>query len=484
MNEIIIDSITKQFTGKSVLKGVSLSFSAGHRYALLGENGAGKSTLSRIISGSLTADSGTVSLQGTPVQFRTPHDAQTAGIAMVHQTPSLADHLTVLENIILGSEPQFPFGIVHKAAAVSRITALMDRWHLTLNLKSRVSELTAGQRFHTALLAALYKNPWFLILDEPSANLSEAERDTLYATIAAETSRNDNPLAVLFITHSISEALANADETIILRRGCISGCWMKGDQGATEKAITTAIFGDEKDMKKGIRPVEITTASGTTDGGEKSAPDVPLFNLMDVSVHPADFPNLYNLTFSVPRGSFTAIAGLKESGLSTLENLLTGFCTAKHTGRLEFCGTEQPALTPQILRNSGVGIVASDKTYRSSNPDLTVRDLLVSHWGREAEILAETGIKATLDDSAATLSGGMLQKLILTRELAHNPRALILANPSYGLDVASVQALKETLTGAVAAGITIVVLTVVKDTLYQAADFRWQLESGVVTRDA
>jgi len=494
MNEIIIDSITKQFGSKKVLQGISLSFQTGKRYALLGENGAGKSTLSHIISGSLTADCGTISVQGSPVQFRTPHDAQAAGIAMVHQIPSLADHLTVLENIILGSEPRYSFGMLNRKAAVSRITTIMEQWHLSLDLKSKVADLTAGQRFHTALLAALYKNPWFLILDEPSANLSESERDTLYRTIAEETSRNDKALTVLFITHSIAEALANADETIILRRGIISGSWMKGDERATVDEITRAIFGDEKDMKKGIKPVEISVTGNRAENDDAETDDstAPLFELDDCSLEPADFPNLYHLALTIPQGSFTAIAGLKESGLSTLENLLTGFCTTRHTGKISFLGIPcdydsasiQHGITPSLLREHRIGIVSSDKIYRSSNPNLTVRDLLVSHWGRESDVLTAAGIKASLEDQVSSLSGGMLQKLILTRELAHNPRALILANPSYGLDAASVQALRQTLTDAVKAGITIVVLSVVKDSLYEVADYRWQLEAGVLTRDA
>ncbi len=482
MKTITIDSIAKEFTGKKVLNGVSLTFETGRRYALLGENGAGKSTLSHIISGSLQSDSGSISINGSPVVFADPKAAQKAGIAMVHQIPSLAEHLTVLENIILGSEPSFFLGIINKKTAEAKIQHLMDQWHITLDVSAPVANLTSQQRFHTALLAALYKSPWLLILDEPSANLGEKERDTLYKTLAKRTSESTSPLSVLFITHNISEALSHSDETIVLRKGIITACFTKDDPRATEENLTRAIFGDAGDMKQGIKPLEIRTQDelAETDLGSTK---VPLFQLENLSVQPDDSPNLYNISLTVPQGSFTAVAGLKESGLSTLENLLTGFCTSPAAGSLNFLGTSYPVLTTEQLRFHGVGIVSSDKRYRSSNPDITVKDLLVSHWGHEADILASAGIKATLNDRVATLSGGMLQKLILSRELAHNPRALILANPSYGLDAASIKALKETLLAANRAGITIVVLTVVQDDLYYAATDRYQLTSGELAHE-
>ncbi len=477
-SELTIDSINKHFSNKKVLKGVSLSFESGHRYALLGENGAGKSTLSRIISGSLPADAGTISLNGTPLLLKSPKDAQKAGIAMVHQIPCLADHLSVLENIILGSESaRFP-GILKKSTAEEKINNLMKQWHITLDIHDKTAALTAQERFHTALLAALYKDPWFLILDEPSASLGAEQRDTLYKTIETMTSSQvENPLAVLFITHTISEAVSNADETIVLRKGIISACYSRGDPRATEESVTCAIFGDGGDSKKGIKPLPVQSKAVW------STLKSPLFTLNDCSVHPVDTPNLYHISLTIPQGAFLAVAGLKEGGLSTLENLCTGFCTARHTGTLEFLGKPVSYLTPAMLRQNGIAIVSSNKTFRSSNPNLTVKDLLVSHWGNEEAILKEANIKATLSDYVSTLSGGMLQKLILTRELAHNPQAVILANPSYGLDAASIQALKDTLTAAHAAGITIIVLTTVKDALFDCATSRYTLESGVLTEE-
>ena len=208
--------ISKSYPRKTVLDEVSLSFEGGRIYALLGENGAGKTTLASVLTGSLRPDNGKLLLDGAEID-RSP--AEVCRIAAVNQIPELVDSVSVLDNCILGAEPAGHSGIIRRGAARKELESLCRQWNTGEILNKKTFNLTAQERFYAAFLSALYRNPDFLILDEPSATLSGNERASLFESLSEAA---HNGLCVIFITHDIKEAVRYSDAVYVLRDGIVS----------------------------------------------------------------------------------------------------------------------------------------------------------------------------------------------------------------------------------------------------------------------
>ena len=478
-----LDGIDKVFetedsgsiTRFTALDGVSVTFYPGELHAILGENGAGKSTLAHVLSGLHRPTRGAIRIDGETLSFDSTSDALENGIAMVHQRPLLADEATVLENALLGERKAF---LRRKEASV-RLSSIMREWGIDLRADARVSSLSPADRFRTALLAALWNGPDYLILDEPSGVLAPGERASLFDAIARAKERG---LGVVLITHRLEEAATRADRISILKKGRLawSSPVVDGEVTSPRSARNdpsasiplTADFlasilapaGDE-DLFSDAR------TAGTARVGSRAARPFAI-ELEGISLASRKRQSLRAIDLAVPFGAVTAIAGLPGSGLGALEDVLSGHAVPD-SGRITVSGREIPRaqVTPARFRDMGVSFVPSDRAFRGSHPDIAIGELLAPYRspgflrspeaaGRAArEILEREEIDASPKRAVRTLSGGQLQRLVLARELALNPSIVILANPECGLDIVSRSRLRNRLDGLARQGKAIVVLT-------------------------
>ena len=430
---------------------VSVSFTGGKIHALVGENGAGKSTLAGIISGDIQPTGGDILLDEEVLAFSSAKDALSRGIVLVHQRPKLASAITAKENIILqlqtGGKRQ-PF-FLHAPSA--ELLALQKEWAPQLNLNAVVRDLGGNLRFYTSLLGALLQKPKVLLLDEPSAFLDMDERQTLYAHLRSLADSGTN---IIVITHSRAEATKYADTVTMLKLGRLAGYFPTAGE--------YEVFLSESDRQLSANEPYLQPAE-SADRNHSSALE------LNLSSRPKNRPALLSASIQANYGEITAVTGLQEAALDTLEDTITGMETSWAKGSLTITdetGSHTIAanrLSPGFLRSHKVAIVPSDKTFRAANPNITVEELLSVYTKTEprqkaAALIREAHVNITPEQFVSNLSGGMLQRLIVTRELSTSPDLLILCNPMQGLDIEAQGNLCHKLTDLTAKGKAVIII--------------------------
>lgn len=484
MKRLELENVTRIFEPAFIaLDGINLDFERGTIHTILGENGAGKSTLVHILSGLIEPTEGTIRLDGETARFTSSADALAHGIAMVHQRPLLSDGLTVLENIILGMSGIF----LDRRKRRDEIAGIAAAWSLDIDLSAPARALSPRDRLYTALLAALFRHPSFLILDEPTAILDPDERDRFMETLV---SARNGGLGIIVITHKLQDAIRWSDRISVLRHGKL----VFSEPAPVEEIRLASFFGDRAETNSASTSPGPQAAAGANDdkttngdraaygnrspngdrarsGGSRSG---VRFSVTGLS---ADLPNrvpIHDITFAAEPGTITGIFGLPGSGIDVLEDLLSGMALSD-SGTIAFDSAdakrterfEGSRITPGRLRAAGAGFVPSNRTFRGANPKLSVRDVLAAYQ-KTGTAEADRFVRQILDSEdidtaerrlAGTLSGGQLQRLILARELAQGPRVLILAEPEWGLDIVRTDRFRARLREAAKDGMTIIVLT-------------------------
>ena len=413
---IELEKICKSYKLKTVLDDVSLRFESGKIHALLGENGAGKTTLAKILSGSIQVSSGKIKINGQEQIFKSESDALKIGIAIVQQRPLLASSLSTWENIQLADG---------KKIKKEKLEDLKNQWAPFLNLNTKIRDLGGNHRFYTALLSALIKTPTFLILDEPSAFLDSNERDFLYSKLKDFCKAGNT---VLVITHSIAEASNHADTVRILKDGIL---WREYENACH--------FSEEYQNEYLHHSESIPSIKGSSK---------PCLNFIESSSHPLNKSSLFNANIKINYAEITAVLGLKEAAIDTLENLVCGMETEKAKGTVEYTdingkttilNLHKKEYTAAFLRKHSSAIIPSDKTFRASNPNLTVAEMISTYHKKLSRefclsLIKEAKVNIEPEELCYNLSGGMLQRLILARELSTKPNLIIFCNPLHGLD--------------------------------------------------
>ncbi len=438
---ISLRGVKKQYALKTALDGINFDFANGTVYAVLGENGAGKSTVASILSGDAALTAGELIIDGKKRTFRGSGEALTAGIVCVHQRPLLADSLTVFENIIIGAESLYPH--TRKAQLKRAVTAVLQNWAPELRLDAFTWQLSASGRFFTALTCALLKNPAVLILDEPAALLAPEEKSALYAKLKQFAADTRQPKTVIVITHNPRDASHYAACIVVMKKGRIVKTF-DNPHDFTEDAYRSILAETKSSASYAFMSAHT--------GGKSAFPKIDLRGAVSfegLSVRPKNRPAIFDVTIRAPYGLITCVKGEKTGELETLENVMTGMEDAPcrgifHVtdGRREFrakIGTKY--FSPSVMRyKQKAAILASDRNFRSSNPRLSVAQLLSAMYsGSDAHsyarsLIAEAGIAITAEEKVSNLSGGMLQQLLLRRELASNPEFLLMCEPLQGLD--------------------------------------------------
>jgi simple sugar transport system ATP-binding protein len=467
MQEVVLRlvGVTKRFGALVANDDISLELRRGEVMALLGENGAGKTTLMNILFGHYVADEGSIKAFGKPLPGGSPKAALAAGICMVHQHFTLADNLSVLDNVILGTEPLWRLRS-NRGAAAAKLSALAERFGLTVDPAASVGSLSVGERQRVEILKALYRDARILILDEPTAVLTPQESERLFATLKLLTAEG---LGVIFISHKMNEVMAASDTVGVLRGGRLVAVRRTAETDRSE--LAELMIG---------RTLKAPTV-------EPMEPAEPVLTLAGVTVRAAR-GMLDRADLVVRRHQIVGIAGVSGNGQAALADLVSGL-GVPDDGRLEVFGKPVVVAGPLEMVRRGVARIPEDRHATGLVGDMAVWENLIaervrlpefSRFGflrrdaarkRAREVIKDYDVRCPGPDAVSRLlSGGNMQKLILGRTLSYGP-GLILANqPTRGLDVGAVAYVHEQLLAARKGGAGVLLITEDLDELLSLAD--------------
>ncbi|GAA4237068.1 ABC transporter ATP-binding protein [Actinomadura meridiana] len=498
-----LTSITKRFPGVVANRDVDLTIERGEVHALCGENGAGKSTLMKILYGMQRPDEGTIEVEGEQVSFRTPADAIGRGIGMVHQHFKLADNLTVLENVILGAESgrsggrggssphkrlgrsggrggSSPlkrlgrFGRIDFAAARAKIQEMSQAYGLSVDPDLLVETLGVGQRQRVEILKVLYRGARVLILDEPTAVLVPQEVDELFGNLRELRAEG---LTVLFISHKLDEVLTVADTISVIRRGT---------------TVATRIDPRETTARR-LAELMVGSQLPTPELRESTVTEDVQLDVSGLTVlTPLGRPVVNDVSLRIRRGEIVGLAGVEGNGQTELIEAIMGI---RHTdaGTIRYLsggvGGRPPTMkgdggddithwTTRRRREAGIAYIPEDRHrhglvlegtiwenrvlgHQTQRPN--VRGPWIDRRGARRDttrIVQAYDVRTPgIDVPAAALSGGNQQKLIVGREMSGEPRLLIAAHPTRGIDVGAQAAIWDHLRRARAAGLAVLLIS-------------------------
>jgi simple sugar transport system ATP-binding protein len=453
---IELAGITKTFPGVVANDDIHLRVRAGEIHAIVGENGAGKSTLMKILYGMLRPDRGTIAIDGREVHFRSPKDAIAVGIGMVHQHFMLADNLTVLENVVLGSEPARG-GLLAFEEARRRIRELSETYGLPLDPDRRVEDLTVGERQRVEIIKVLFRGARTLILDEPTAVLVPQEVEELFRNLRDLASRG---VTIIFISHKLDEVLEIADTITVIRAG---------------RTVAT-VSPEEVDAHR-LAELMVGSELPTPETREVTVTEHVALAVRGLGVRVEERWALRDVSFEIRRGEIVGIAGVEGNGQRELVEALIGL-RRPDAGTIELEGEDVTAWSTRRRREAGVGYIPEDRhVWGLLLPSPLWENAMLGHQTqppfakgafvdrggahtRTAEIIRDYHVITPGPDTPAlALSGGNQQKFVVGREMAASPRVLIAAHPTRGIDVGAQAAVWEQIRAARAAGLALLLIS-------------------------
>ncbi len=461
MSEIVLtlNGISKHFGSLIANDDISLSLCSGEILALLGENGAGKSTLMSILFGHYTADRGHIEAFGKPLPAGNPKASLAAGIGMVHQHSTLADNLSVLDNVIIGTESIWQPFSRHQAGR-AKLLAVAARFGLPVDPDVKVAGLSVGERQRVEILKALYRGARILIMDEPTAVLTPQESESLFATLATMVAEG---LSIIFISHKLGEVMRVSHRIAVLRAGRLV-------------AETAPQYTSEAELARWM--VDHEVAAPVRQPATAVGADVCV--LEDVHTDRAGREHLHAVSLALKAGEIVAVAGVSGNGQAALAEVL---CGVRPVAQGKVSLDDQPLrASPAWLVAHGVARIPEDRRHIGVIGDLSLGENAVSEnlrqppfsrggWINRKRALAHARqIMKAFDVrgggtqiTVKSLSGGNMQKLILGRALcAHDgttPRLIVAHQPTWGLDIGAVAYVQTQLIAARDAGAAVLVIS-------------------------
>ena len=466
-------NITKRFGDVLANDHVNIKVEPGTIHAIVGENGAGKSTAMRIAYGFYTADAGEILIDGEVRRIQTPHDAIALGVGMVHQHFMLVETMTVAENIVLGAEPGSAAAL-DLGGAEKKIRALSEEFKLAINPNATIESLSVGQEQRVELLKALYRDARLLILDEPTAVLTPQEVEEFFQILRG---MRDQGKTVIIITHKLSEVLAISDDVTVMRDGKVVGRVKTSETNAAELARLMVgrdvlLRVEKPDAVPGETVLSVRELSLAADGDEARRLD--------------------GVTFEVRAGEIVGIAGVEGNGQTELIEALAGLAASENIkGRVDFLGRDVTHLSARAHRNLGIAHIPEDRLRRGLllDFDLAENSILGVHYRkpavtgsgvlldteairqRAARIIKDFDVRpANVELPARSLSGGNQQKLIIGREFDLQPKLLLVAQPTRGVDIGAIEFIHRKLVAMRDAGCAVLLVSAELEEVTALAD--------------
>ena len=447
MSEIALElsGITKRYPLVLANDNISLDVRWGEVLAVVGENGAGKSTLMKIVYGLVTPDSGEISVNGQKAVIDEPGDAIALGIGMVHQHFMLVDPFTVLENVILGAEPK-QGAQINLAQARTEVEALMKDLEFNLPLDTPVEELPVGLQQRVEILKALYRKAKILILDEPTAVLTPQEADELFDFLRRFVAQGS---AVIFISHKLAEVVKLSDRVAVIRAGKTGGTVLTKDTNPPQ--LAKMMVGREVILSVDKKPAQ---------------PGQVMLEISNLTIAGKDKKHrLDGISFKVRAGEIVGIAGVEGNGQTELVEAIVGL--RHYQGEIRYKG-QALAQNARVVREWGLSHIPEDRNARGLVLDFATRENLIlgDHYREpnagflgfidadKIEEEAQEIVKAfdvrprSTELAARRYSGGNAQKIIVGRELSRDPKVLIAAQPTRGVDIGAIEFIHENIVSA------------------------------------
>lgn len=459
-----IVGVSKKFGDNLANDNISLTLNKGEIIALLGENGAGKTTLMNILFGHYVPDNGHVTVMGSKIPHGKPRAAIAAGIGMVHQHFSLAPNLTVLENVMTGTQPIWSVAS-NTAAARQKLMEISKRFGLIVDPEARLGDLSVGEQQRVEILKALYNEAQILVLDEPTAVLTNIEAEQMFATLKDMAKQG---LSLIFISHKLDEVMATADRIIVLR----------GGKSVAERRVLETNKAELAELMVGRevnRPVR-----------EASSPGKIVLEAREATVRVNGVDRLKTANFHLHEGEVLGIIGVSGNGQSALAQLLSG--TAKlSSGSLILFGKDTPALSVTDAVNAGIARIPEDRNHEGVIGEMAIWENAIlerlPEFSKNGLVDRKSGMAFANDiiekfdvrgaapaRRISMLSGGNMQKLILGRNLIKPTKILLASQPARGLDEGAVAAVHARILDARKKGAAVILISEDLDEVMALAD--------------
>lgn len=462
--------ITKEFPGIVANDDITLQLKKGEIHALLGENGAGKSTLMSVLFGLYQPEKGEIRKNGEVVKINNPNDANNLGIGMVHQHFKLVEIFSVLENIILGVEPN-KRGFILKKQAREKIIKLSEQYGLKVNPDAIIEDITVGMQQRVEILKMLYRDNEILIFDEPTASLTPQEIDDLMKIMKKLASEGKS---ILFITHKLNEIMAVSDRCTVLRKGKYIGTVNTNETSIEELS----------EMMVG-RKVNFSVDK------EKSNPKEIVLNINNLSVPSKIHKNnaVRNVSFNVRAGEIVCIAGIDGNGQSELVYAITGL-EKNNGGTIELCGKDITNASIRTRSKLGMSHIPEDRHKFGLVLDYTLAENMVlqRYWQPmfqksgflKKDVITEYSDKLIEQYDvrsgqgsktiARSMSGGNQQKAIVAREIDRDPELLVVVQPTRGLDVGAIEYIHKQIVAERDSGAAVLLVSLELDEVMNLSD--------------
>ena len=463
---------------------VDLTLRRGQVHGILGENGAGKSTLMKVLIGLVLPDAGQVRLAGTPVQILDPVDAAERGIAMVHQHFSLVEPLTVWENVALGD-----IGRLDPRAVRDRVAEISEQYGLQIDPDDRISDLPAGLRQRVEIIKCLRRDPQVLVFDEPTSVLTPDESDFLFSALRRVV--EDEGKAVALVSHKLPEVMSATDEITIMRDGRVVETRATASSDAA--SLARAMVGRDVSLR-GERSAFGLVSTAPVNGGDGQASGrpaahhgAPVMRITEASVRTRDGRVLLDaFSVDVHAGEIVGLAGVEGNGQRELGEVLSSL-RALDDGMVEVDGRAIVTGKAGAMAAAGVAVIPEDRHDSGCVLDFTVAENLfianperVARAGLMDRQLMRDQASALIDRFSIacegpdapmwSLSGGNQQRVVLARELSHDPRVLVAAQPTRGLDVGAIEYMSGRLKATAAAGVAVLLISTELEEILDLSD--------------
>ena len=471
--------ISKRFGHVVACDRVNLSLRNGRIHGILGENGAGQSTLMKMLIGLVLPDAGEIRLNGSKVTIADPIEAARMGVGMVHQHFSLVEPLTVWENVALGDA-----GKLDSTKTRRRVADISEQYGLEIDPDDRVSDLTAGMRQRVEIIKCLRRDPQILVFDEPTSVLSPAESQFLFAALRRVV--DDEGKAVALVSHKLAEVIAASDEITIMRDGKVVES--RPTAGSEPASLARAMVGRDVVLRREHAAFGVLDESAPTRPPSAPADLGPtMLTVSNASVRGRDGRVLLDsLDLEVRAGEIVGVAGVEGNGQRTLADVLSSLVTLD-TGHVDVDGRRVPSGEAGAMADAGIAVIPEDRHDSGCVLDFNVAENI---FIADPERVSTHGLmnRSAMDQQASglidrfgilctgprapmwSLSGGNQQRVVLARELSHDPVVLVAAQPTRGLDVGAIEYMSSQLRAVASAGVAVLLISTELEEILDLAD--------------